>query len=205
VARTPVAEKDKTMTMQNADVLKLQIVSDVICPWCFIGKRSLDKALPHLVAQGVDVEVEWVPYQLNPHLPLEGMDRKAFRSARFGSWENAQAMDARAVEAGHGVGAVFDYERQSRTSSTLVAHSLSRLAWEEAVLDRIALDAGMSAQAVRRSMPLQADVHRLEQAARATGLSAVPSYLVQGKLLFTGSQDVEGYIRRLADAALRRA
>jgi predicted DsbA family dithiol-disulfide isomerase len=218
------------MTMQDAGTFKLQIVSDVICPWCFIGKRSLDRALPRLAEQGVDIEVEWLPYQLNPQLPLEGADRKAFRSVRFGSWANAQAMDARAVEAGRGVGAVFDYERQGRTPSTLVAHGLSRLAWQEggsplqhrlvdalfvayfsngedigdhAVLDRIALEVGMPAQAVSRSIPLQAEVRRLEQMARATGLNAVPSYLVDGELLFTGSQDAEGYLRKLAAAARR--
>lgn len=214
----------------NANAVKLQIVSDVICPWCYIGKRSLDKALARVAENGLDVEVEWLPYQLNPNMPPEGMDRKAFRSVRFGSWENAQAMDARAVVAGRAVGAAFDYDAQTRTSSTLLAHSLSRLArdeggWEcqhrvvdalfvayfakgedigdHAVLERIAVEAGMAPQAVRRAVPLQAEVQRVERAVRATGLSAVPSYLLDGKLFHTGSQDVEGYVRLLTAAAGR--
>lgn len=214
----------------TASVLKLQIVSDVICPWCYIGKRSLDKALTRLADQGMNVEVDWLPYQLNPTLPLEGMDRKAFRSVRFGSWANAQAMDQRAVVAGRAVGAAFDYDAQTRTSSTLVAHSLSRLALDEggwqmqhrlidalfvayfskgedigdhAVLDRIAVDVGMAPQATARAIPLRADVLRLEQTVRETGLSAVPSYLLEGKLFHTGSQDVEGYVRLLTAAAQR--
>lgn len=209
---------------------KLQIVSDFVCPWCYIGKRSLDKAMSRLADEGIAIEVEWLPYQLNPTLPPEGMDRKAFRSVRFGSWANAQAMDARAVAAGRAVGAEFDYDSQTRTSSTLMAHSLARLALEEggstlqhrvadalftayfakgedigdhAVLERIAVEAGMAAQAVTRAMPLQADIRRLEQSVRDTGLSAVPSYMVEGKLFHTGSQDVEGYVRLLKAAVQR--
>ena len=78
--------------------------------------------------KGLAVEIEWIPYQLNPALPPEGMDRKAFRSARFGSWATAQAMDARAVEAGKKVGADFRYDRQTRTPNTLAGHTLARLA-----------------------------------------------------------------------------
>jgi predicted DsbA family dithiol-disulfide isomerase len=116
------------MTTETARRLHIQVVSDMICPWCFIGTRSHDKALAILATQGVDVSIEWLPYQLNPTMPTEGMDREAFRSIRFGSWKNACAMDARAVEAGRKVGADFHYERQTRTSSTVAAHRLVRLA-----------------------------------------------------------------------------
>jgi len=211
---------------------KLQIASDVICPWCYIGKRSLDKALERLSAQGIDIDVEWVPYQLNPTMPAEGMDRKQFRSVRFGSWANAQAMDSRAVVAGRAVGAAFDYDAQTRTSSTLAAHSLSRLAYAEggsalqhdivealfvgyfakgedigdhAVLERIAVDAGMSPGAVARALPYKAEVARLETMVRDAGITAVPSYLIDGRMLFAGSQDVEGYVLLLTAAAKKAA
>jgi predicted DsbA family dithiol-disulfide isomerase len=218
------------MTQHHANHLRLQIVSDVICPWCYIGKRGLDQALPVLAGRGVAIDVEWLPYQLNPTLPPEGMDRKAFRSARFGSWEQALAMDARAVEAGREAGAEFHYDRQTRTSNTLAAHGLARLALAEggsalqsriidalfvayfshgedvgnhAVLDRIAGEAGMAPDAVRRSLALHAEVRRLEETARLTGLNGVPSYLANGRLLFSGSQDVDGYVRTLTMAANR--
>ncbi|MFZ0266439.1 DsbA family oxidoreductase [Caulobacter sp.] len=216
------------MTAPNETTLALQVVSDVICPWCFIGKRALDKALEILSARGAKIEIEWLPYQLNPDLPAEGMDRKVFRSARFGSWANAQAMDARAVEIGGKVGADFQYERQTRTSNTLAAHALSRLARVEggsalqarvmealfvayftngedvgdpAVLARIAESEGMAADAVSRSWALRDEVLELEDKAKASGLNGVPSYLIDGELLFSGSQSVEGYVQALTAAS----
>jgi hypothetical protein len=137
------------------------------------------------------------------------MDRKTFRSARFGSWATAQAMDARAVEAGKKVGADFRYDRQTRTPNTLAGHALARLARVEggaalqaeviealfaayftdgedvgdlAVLGRIADAAGMGADAVARSASLKEEVLRHETAARASGLSSVPSYMVDGAI-----------------------
>lgn len=115
---------------QHESTLHLQVVADLICPWCFIGKRSLDQALEILAGRGVDVDVEWLPYQLNPTMPAEGMDRKEFRTMRFG-WDNALAMDARAVEAGRRLGAEFNYRLQTRTPNTVAAHALARLARAE--------------------------------------------------------------------------
>lgn len=216
------------MTATDQTTLRLQVVSDIICPWCFIGKRALDKALEILAARGAKIEIEWLPYQLNPTLPAEGMDRKAFRSERFGSWANAQAMDQRAVQAGRSVGADFQYDRQTRTSNTLAAHALSRLARIEggaamqtrvmealfvgyftngedvgdpAVLARIAEAAGMAPDAVSRSQALRGEVLQLEEKAKVAGLNGVPSYLIDGELLFSGSQSVDGYVQALTAAA----
>lgn len=207
--------------------LHLQVVIDLICPWCFIGKRSLDQALLRLAGQGVDIEIEWLPYLLNPDLPDEGADRKQFRTLRFG-WESALAMDARAVEAGKRFGANFDYAKQTRTSSTVGAHSLVRLAREEggagpqerlvdalfvayfeqghdigdhAVLERIAHAVGLRQGAVQRAIPGRDTVRERAAAVLGTGLNGVPSYLVDGQLLWSGSQDVEGYVQRLLRAA----
>jgi predicted DsbA family dithiol-disulfide isomerase len=208
--------------------LHLEVVIDLICPWCFIGKRSLDQALVRLAGQGVDVEIDWLPYLLNPDLPDDGMDRKQFRSMRFG-WETALAMDARAVEAGKRLGANFDYARQARTSSTVTAHALVRLAQAEggvalqerlvdalfvayfeqgqdigdhAALERLAQAVGLREGAVQRALPGRETVRERAAAVLGTGLNGVPSYLVGGKLLWSGSQDVEGYVQRLAAAAL---
>lgn len=217
------------MNTQHNRTLQLQVVADLICPWCFIGKRSLDQALKILEEQGVVVEVDWLPYQLNPAMPTQGMDRKEFRTVRFGSWENALAMDARAVEAGRHRGAEINYQLQTRTPNTVAAHALVRLARAEggavlqeravdalfagyfshgqdigdpAVLERIAANAGMRPGAVQRSVPGEVEVRKRDGAIRAMGLSGVPSYLVDGKLLFSGSQDVEGYVQRLARTSL---
>ena len=212
---------------QARRTLPLQVVIDVICPWCYIGKRSLDLARERLAAQGLDVEVEWLPYLLNPSMPVEGMDRKAFRSARFG-WDVALEMDARAADAGCHVGAHIDYTHQHRTPNTIAAHALIRLARIEGgaalqerlvdalfvdyfakggdigdadVLERIATEVGMGQGALQRSIPHRGDIPSLASAIRDLGLSGVPSYLANGRLLFSGSQDVEGYVRRLLRVA----
>ena len=208
--------------------LHLQLMADMVCPWCFIGKRSLDLALPILAEQGIHVAIEWLPFQLNPNLPAAGMDRKAFRSSRFGSWANAVAMDERAIAAGRPVGARFNYDRQPRTPSTLAAHALARLALVEGgadlqgriveallsgyftdgedigdldVLQRIASSAGMSSDAVGRSRMLQAEVVQLDEAARATSVTGVPAYRVDGKLVLSGAQSVDGYVEAFVAAA----
>ena len=216
------------MTTQTTTVLKLQVVADMICPWCFIGKRSLDKAIATLAGQGIDVELEWLPFELNPNLPPEGLDRRTFRSVRFGSWQNAQAMDARAVAAGRPLGAVFNYDQQTRTSHTLAAHALLRLAWNEGgsalqtrlaetvfsayftegqdisdhgVLETLAASVGMAPGAVARSTPLQGDVRQREASVQKAGITSVPSYFMDDKPFFTGSQDPQGYVRLLTEAA----
>lgn len=216
------------MQSQATTTIKLQVVADVICPWCFIGKRSLDKAIATLAGQGVEVELEWMPFELNPNLPPEGMDRRAFRSVRFGSWENGLAMDARAVAAGRPLGAVFNYDKQTRTSHTLAAHSLLRLAWNEGgavlqtrlaeamftayfaegkdlsdhgVLETLAAAAGMAQQAVDRSTSLQGEVRQREAAVLKAGVTSVPSYFMDDKPFFSGSQDPQGYVRLLTQAA----
>lgn len=74
-------------------VLDLTIVSDAICPWCYVGKRRLEKALA-MIGPALNVRVTWRPYELNPHMPKEGMDRKAYRSRKFGSWEHSQKVFA---------------------------------------------------------------------------------------------------------------
>jgi len=221
------AKRTLHLNTQRNTTLHLQVVIDLICPWCFIGKRSLDQALPILAAQGIDVQVEWLPYLLNPDMPSEGMDRKEFRTRRFG-WDNALAMDARAVEAGRQRGAEFNYELQTRTPNSVAAHALASLARSEGgaalqttvvdalfaayftngqdigdpgILERIAVQSGMTAGAVERSVVDQDEVRRIAASVRAAGLTGVPSYLVDGRLLFSGSQDVTGYVSRLSSAA----
>src|SRR5262245_55719101 len=77
----------------NAHPRTIDIVSDVICPWCFIGKRRLEKALT-LLGNPAGVAVTWKPFQLNPQMPPQGIERRQYRIAKFGSWERSQALDA---------------------------------------------------------------------------------------------------------------
>src|SRR5436189_221746 len=93
--------------------LGIDIVSDVICPWCFIGKRRFEKALG-LLQPDVEIEVHWRPFELNPDMPAEGINRKLYRTRKFGSWERSQALDAQVAQAGAEEGIPFAFDRMER-------------------------------------------------------------------------------------------
>jgi len=105
---------------------RIDIVSDAICPWCYIGKRQLERALAILGQEGLHFSVHWNPFQLNPDMPAEGRDRAAYRAWKFGSAEKAAALDARITEAAAGVGLAFRADLMTRTPNTIKAH---RLIW----------------------------------------------------------------------------
>jgi predicted DsbA family dithiol-disulfide isomerase len=100
----------------------LEVVSDSICPWCYIGKRRLEGALQLLGAAAP--RVAWKPFQLNPGMPVEGMDRREYRSRKFGSWERSQQLDAQVHAAGAEVGIEFNHDKMLRTPNTFASHKL---------------------------------------------------------------------------------
>jgi predicted DsbA family dithiol-disulfide isomerase len=110
------------------------VISDVICPWCYIGKRRLEKAIAALDGP---VEVRWLPFQLNPAMPKEGISRRAYRTTKFGSWERSQELDARVVAVGQSEGIHFAFDRIGRTPNTLDAHRLIGLAERQGVQDAV--------------------------------------------------------------------
>src|SRR5689334_25368336 len=110
--------------------LSIQVISDVICPWCLIGKRRLEKAV---AAHGGPVKVRWLPFQLNPTMPKEGISRREYRTRKFGSWERSQELDARLVAVGQSEGIPFAFDRIERTPNTVDPHRLIGLAGEEGV------------------------------------------------------------------------
>src|ERR1700678_1443570 len=83
---------------------RIDIVSDAICPWCFIGKRQLERALVTLAGDGLNFSIHWNPFQLNPDMAKEGVERASYRAWKFGGAEKAKAIDARMVEAASQVG-----------------------------------------------------------------------------------------------------
>jgi hypothetical protein len=106
--------------------IHIDVTSDFICPWCYIGEKRLTQAIASLPV-GIDVQLHWLPFELNPDMPTEGMDRRACRSRKFGSWERSQAMDAQTVLSGKGDGATFAYDAITRTPNTFLAHRVSWL------------------------------------------------------------------------------
>jgi predicted DsbA family dithiol-disulfide isomerase len=88
-------------------MLTIDIYSDIICPWCFIGKRRLEKGL---ALAGRPATVRWHPFELNPDMPSEGVERRAYRIKKFGSWERSLELDAQVAESGRGEGIAFNFD-----------------------------------------------------------------------------------------------
>src|SRR5882757_5504707 len=105
--------------------LTVEVISDVICPWCFIGKRRMEKAIAFLAEP---VQVRWLPFQLNPTMPRNGISRREYRIKKFGSWERSQELDARVIAVGKEEGIDFAFDRIERTPNTVDAHRLIWLA-----------------------------------------------------------------------------
>src|SRR5262245_3703588 len=112
--------------------LTVDVLSDVICPWCYIGKRRLEKAV---AAFEGPVGGGWLPFQLNPAMPKEGVSRREYRTRKIGSWERSQELDARVVAVGQSEGIPFAFDRIEQTPNTLDAHRLVGLAERQGVQD----------------------------------------------------------------------
>ena len=109
--------------------LTIEITSDFICPWCLIAHHHLQQAIEQL-EQLADqpIDIRWHPFELNPDMPEAGLDRRLYRSTKFGSWEYSQQLDAKTVEAGRANGIEFRYALMEKTPNTLKAHRLTGLA-----------------------------------------------------------------------------
>jgi predicted DsbA family dithiol-disulfide isomerase len=210
--------------------LALTVVSDAICPWCWIGKRRLDQALETLATTDPDLSfsVAFFPFMLNPDMPEEGVARAEYRIAKFGSLERSRELDARVAEAGAAAGLSFRHDLMLRTPNTTNAHRLSRLAAEAGVqaavmeamfrayfqegrdigdlatLAAIAAEAGMDGAEV--AARLAGDEGRddvLAEAAGASraGISGVPTFVLNRHVLFSGAQAPETIAEALRTAA----
>ncbi len=204
-----------------AETRRIDVISDAICPWCWIGKRQLESALASL---GGGFAVHWRPFQLNPDMPSEGVERAAYRAAKFGSLARSQEADARVAEAGRAVGLEFRHDRMLRTPNTVKAHRLIRRAGplqdamaealfqayfhdgedigDDAALARIAGAVGLEdAAAFLASADEDAEVRAEDAHFRRIGISGVPSFALDGVVLFSGALPAA----HMAEAFARRA
>jgi predicted DsbA family dithiol-disulfide isomerase len=200
--------------------LKVEVVSDVICPWCYIGKRRLEKALALLEGEA-QVELRWLPFQLNPEMPREGMARADYRARKFGSVERGRSLDARVAAEGQGEGIAFAFERIERTPNTLAAHRLIETAQQEgrgdAVVDALfaayfeqARDVGdeavlaeIAARCAVAGWPRAADEKRvsaLEASMRGLGISAVPTFIFERRLGVSGAHPPDSLAAAMREA-----
>jgi len=213
--------------MSEKKKVRLDVVSDVICPWCYIGKRRLEKALAELQPE-FDVQVSWLPFQLNPDMPAEGVPRAEYRRAKFGSLEKSQALDARVAGEARGEGLEFAFERMQRTPNTFLAHRLIDLAQREGcgeavveavfrayfleardtgdrqVLLGIAAAAGLQREAVEAALADEAGAARLageERSMRELGISGVPFFIIDRRFGVSGAQPPEALVDAVRQAA----
>jgi predicted DsbA family dithiol-disulfide isomerase len=208
-------------------VIQLEIYSDVICPWCYIGKRRLEAALKLAEGQHT-VRVTWHPFPLNPDMPGAGMDRRTYRSAKFGSWERSQELDAGVAKAGAEVGISFNYAAVLRTPNKFDSHRLVWLADQYEMQDQVveflfaayfvqgfdlSQQSVLAETVIRAGLPRTeveellagdrgaAEVRQLEQTARETGVLSVPFYLLNRRYHFSGAQPPKVMLAAFAEAA----
>jgi predicted DsbA family dithiol-disulfide isomerase len=196
--------------------IQIEIASDVVCPWCYIGKRRLEKALA-LLGDEVSATIVWLPFQLNPGIPDDGMARPDYRKAKFGSIERGRELDARVAAEGAGEGIEFAFDRIERTPNTRAAHQLIELAQAQgkgqAVVDALfrayfeeakdigdpAVLAAVAAASGVSGWPGQANptsVAEKEEGVRGLGISAVPTFILDRKFGVSGAHPPQA----LADA-----
>ena len=202
------------------DPIKLDIMSDPICPWCYIGKAHLDRALA--AHPDHPFVIEWHPFQLNPDMPPEGMGRRAYLEGKFGGKEGAVRAYAPVVEHAEKAGLKIDFEGMQRTPNTLDAHRLIHWAGIEGkqtaavsglfkayfvdardigdheVLADIADSIEMDAAVVRKLLDSDADrddISARDAHSRQMGVNSVPTFIVAGKHAVPGAQPPELWAR----------
>lgn len=198
----------------NQPAITIDVVSDVMCPWCYIGKRRLEKA--RAVHPDIPVDVVWRPFQLDPTIPDNGMDRRVYLERKFGSPANVERVYAPVVAAGGAEGISFAFDGIRRAPNTLDAHRLIgwaktaglqdemverlfRLYFVEGgdLCDKVALaDAaaaiGMERPVVERLLASDADVAEVQReidAARRIGITGVPTFIIDSRYAVVGAQE----------------
>jgi predicted DsbA family dithiol-disulfide isomerase len=208
-------------------LIDIDVVSDTICPWCYIGKRRLEEAIT-AVSGTHEVRVRWKPFQLNPSMPPEGMDRKTYRLTKFGSEEAVRKLDQRVIEAGKSVGLTLAMDKIGRTPNTLDAHRLIWFAGSQGVQDALverlfrafftegrdigdrktlvdlAADAGLDREAARKFLDstqgLQ-EVRNEEEEARSQYVDAVPTFTIAGRYVVSGAHESDVFLEAFEAAA----
>lgn len=204
--------------------LAISVFSDVICPWCYIGKRRLERALDETGLRGT-TSVEWLPFELNPDMPAGGMARADYRAAKFGA-ERAAQLDAEMTARGREEGIGFAFDRIARTPNTRRAHRLIAAAHragcgdavktallrayfedgrdigDEAVLLDVAAASGLDVPAARAALAdpeVERQILALAGEAARIGVSGVPFFIVDRSWAVSGAQPADAWVAALRE------
>jgi predicted DsbA family dithiol-disulfide isomerase len=199
--------------------MQIDIISDVVCPWCFIGKRRLEKALT--LRPGLEPQITWRPFQLNPDMPEEGMPRADYIASKFGDGSHSRRIHQTIAEAGATVGIDFAFERIKRSPNTRNAHRLVRFATrrglgsavvdrlfngyflegrdvgDQAVLADIAAEAGIDREEARAFLASREERDEIvseDRNVRRLGINAVPCFIFAGQYAVSGAQEPEFFL-----------
>ena len=215
-----------------ADALTIDVVSDVVCPWCFLGKRRLDAAIRASESDGAPIAVRWRPFQLDPWIPAEGMDHRDHIMAKFKDDVRLTAIHDRLTEMGREIGIAYAFDRIERAPNTIDAHCLIRWASvgdkQDAVVDRlfrlyfeegrdigdrklliaVARECGMDAERVEKHYADGDDIDSVRaeiDQAQAIGVTGVPFFIFASRFGVPGAQDAEVLIKAIAQARAAQA
>jgi predicted DsbA family dithiol-disulfide isomerase len=224
----PEQRKDRPM-----EAITIDVVSDVVCPWCYLGKKRLEKAIEN-VSDDLSVSVTFRPYQLNPDLPVAGVDHKAHLAEKLGGADAVERAHAMLTELGHEDGIAFDFPAVALSPNTIDAHRLLRWAMIEgpdvqsrvalalfkayfeegrnigdrAVLIDIAAACGMDGAVVTALYSAGADVDAVKEEigmARDMGVTGVPCFIIDNKYAVMGAQSVEVLTNAFREIAAMKA
>jgi predicted DsbA family dithiol-disulfide isomerase len=214
-------------TQSQPKYIRVDVVSDVVCPWCFIGKHRLEKAVA--LTPDIPVEVFYHPYFLNDWIPREGMPRQEYLTKKFGSPESYRGNASRVAEAAAEEGLTYALDKIARQPNTLDSHRLIHWAGKRGkgpemkqrlmdlyftegadltdreTLVRAAADVGLSPEMVRPLLESEEDVEEITltaDAAKQAGISGVPTFIIDGKYVISGahpSETLAQVIRKAAD------
>lgn len=213
--------------------VEITFISDYVCPWCWLGRARLSLALAQATASGAlpasdGAVIRHWPFELNPDMPADGMDRRAYRTAKFGSWEASEALDARILEQAEADGIPFAFDRITSTPSTKAAHRLTALvqhhhpAAVEGFVDAVfrayfveGRDIGdvdvlgdlLTAAGVDRGLLLDrlrsgeatGAVDEMQRRVRTAGIGGVPVFVI-GETPLSGAQPVATLVQALTAA-----
>jgi predicted DsbA family dithiol-disulfide isomerase len=204
----------------------IEMYSDVICPWCFVGKRRLERAL-EAAGYAQQAHIAWRPFQLNPTMPKSGMDRRVYLDAKFGGKEARREIEERLAKAGEAEGIVFAFDRIERTPNTFDAHRLIWLAGQQGCQDEItealfhsyftngreigsltslteiASDCGINREEVERFLASDRAVQEVqteESIGHRLGIRGVPYFILNGSTSISGAQPPDIFVSAFQQA-----